>query len=231
MDAFFTRAFERLSPDEREAYHRTVFMHMDTPHAAGLRREYYRTRLRRMGENVSIGRGVTLVNPQHIALGDDVVIDDHCTLVARSERGITLADGVSLKHRVYLDTEGAEGYIEIGPRVYVGTGCCLHGHQGLEIGEDALLAQNITITPYSHRFDDPAQTIISQGGHTRRITIGRDAYLGMGVIVLWSADIGEGAVVGSGAVVVKPVAPRSVIAGVPARVIRTRGEHGERRDT
>ena len=60
----------------------------------------------------------------------------NCTLVATSEKGILLDEGARLKHGVYLDTENAStGYITIGKRVYVGTGCCLHGHNGLEIGD------------------------------------------------------------------------------------------------
>ena len=223
MSTLFTNAYNDLTPADRETYHRTVFMQMDTDEAMRLREAYYRDVVRHMGANVRIGCGVKLVNPEHISIGDGVSIDDHCTLVARSERGITLGDGVRLMYGVYLDTERPDGYIEIGARVYLGTGCCLHGHQGLEIGEDSLLAQNITITPYSHRFEDPAQPIIKQGGNTRRIRIGRDCYLGMGVCVLWSADIGEGSVIGSGSVVVRPVEPFSVAIGVPARVIRRRG--------
>ena len=173
---------------------------------------------------MKIGCGVKIVNPQYVSLGDNVSIDDQCALVARSDRGISLQESVCLKCGVYLDTEGANGYIEVGARAYLGTGCCLHGHQGLEIGEDTLLAQNVTITPFSHTFEDPAHPIIRQGGHCRRISIGRDCYLGMCVCVLYSADIGEGAVIGAGSVVVKPVLPFSVAVGVPARVIRKRGE-------
>ena len=223
MTDFFTEAFRALSPAEREAYHRAVFLQMDTVYAATVRQKYYAGQLRHLGANVQIGCGVKFVNPQHISLGDNVRIEDHCTLIARSERGITLGDAVHLKYGVYLDTEGESGYIEIAPRVYLGTGCCLYGHQGLEIGEDALFAQNVTITPYSHRFEDPTLPIIKQGGHMRKVTIGRDCYLGMCVCVLYSADIGEGAVLGSGSVVVKTIPPYSVAVGVPARVIRQRG--------
>ena len=222
---FFTEAFERMPPGERENYHRAVFMNMEGDYAAAQRVEYYRGLLRHMGQNVSIGCGVRIVNPQYIALGDYVQIHDRCTLIAVTEKGITLDDGARLKHGVYLDTEGdKEGYIRIGKAVYVGTGSCLHGHKGLEIGDNALLAQHVTITPASHKFDDPERIIYRQGCHVRRVTIGRDCYLGMHVCVLWSADIGEGAVVGAGSVVVKSVPPYAVAVGVPARVIRKRGE-------
>jgi len=222
MAPFFTDAFKALSPEEQEAYHRTVFMQMDTPFAMEWRARHYAGLLKRMGSGVRIGAGVKFVNPEWISLGDNVNIDDGCTLIARSNRGISLGDSACLKHGVYLDTETADGYIEVGARAYLGTGCCLHGHQGLEIGEDTLLAQNVTITPFSHKFDDPAVPIIQQGGYMRKIAIGRDCYLGMGVCVLYSADIGDGAVIGAGAVVVKPVPPFSVAIGVPARIIRKR---------
>lgn len=223
MSSKFTEAFENLAQDEKEAFYRTVFMHMDTEAAAKLRQEYYAGRLRHMGENVKIGCGVKILNPQYVSLGDNVCLDDHCTLMARSEGGITIQEGARLKYGVYLDTESAEGYIEIGKRVYIGTGCCLHGHKGLEIGDDSLLAQNITITPYSHKFEDPSKIIYSQGGFSKKVIIGRDCYLGMSVSVVYSADIGEGSVIGAASVVVKSIPPYSVAVGVPAKVIRKRG--------
>jgi galactoside O-acetyltransferase len=223
MTAFFTDAFNDLPPEELEAYHHTVFMQMDTPKATTLRRQYYAGLLRHMGKDVRIGCGVKFVNPQSISLADNVCIEDNCVLIARSERGISLGDTAQLKYGVYLDTETDEGYIEVGPHAYIGTGCCLHGHHGLEIGDYTLFAQNITITPFSHKFDDPKVPIIEQGGHCPKVTIGRDCYLGMCVCVLYSADIGEGSVIGAGAVVVKPVPPFSVAVGVPAKVIRQRG--------
>lgn len=225
MDQFFTDAFNKLPSEESEAFYRTVFMNMDTEYAGELRVKYYSSRLKFMGKNVRIGAGVTLFNPQNISLGDNVSIADHCTLMARSEKGITLEDDARLMYGVYLDTETHDvGYIHIGKRVYIGTGCCLHGHMGLEIGDDSLLAQNITITPYSHKFDDPEKTIYSQGGNSRKMIIGRDCYLGKNVSVIYSADVMEGSIVGAGSVVVKTIPPFSVAVGNPAHVIHARGE-------
>jgi len=223
-DGFFTTAFADLGPDEREAFYRSVFMSMDTPNAADLRAEYYRSRMRHMGENARIGCGVRIVNPQFISLGDNVCIGDGCVLIASSERGITLADETCLCCGVYLDGCGEEGYIETGRGAYIGTRCTFHGHMGLEIGENTLMAQNITITPYSHLFEDPDKLIRDQGGHCRKVTIGRDCYIGKSVSIIYSADIGDGSVVGAGSLVVKSIPPYSVAFGHPARVIRKRGE-------
>lgn len=100
---------------------------------------------------------------------------------------------------MYLDTETKDtGYITVENDVYIGTGTTLFGHTGLEIGEHSLLAQNITLTPYSHKFEDPSSFIIEQGGHSRKGAIGKDVYIGMGVCVMHSGDIGAGSVVGAG---------------------------------
>lgn len=222
MDNYFTKAFEN-HPD-KESLYKTLIMLDDSEYSEKVRIEYYRARLKHMGENVRIGAGVKLENPQYISLGNNVQIGDGSTLIARGEGGIELSDGVRIQERVYLDTERPEGYIRVGKSVYIGTGTTLFGHMGLEIGDHSLLAQNITITPYSHIFEDPDRNIIEQGGHSRKVTIGRDCYLGMEVCVVYSADIGDGSVVGSGSVVVKSLPPMSVAVGNPARIIRRRGE-------
>ena len=145
------------------------------------------------------------------------------TLIARGEGGITIQSGAYLCERVYLDTEDEDdGYIVVGERVYLGTGTTMFGHKGLEIGDDTLIAQNVTLTPYSHIFDDPTHNIFGQGGHSRKVTIGRDCYIGMRVAILYSGDIGEGSIVGAGSVVVKPIPPYSLAVGCPAKVIKKR---------
>jgi len=219
----FTELYNNLNNDELEDYHKSVFMNMEGEAADKARVVYYKQTLRSMGENVKIGRYVKIINPQNVSIGNNVTISDGCTLVAVSETGIVLDDHVTLKDRVYLDTEGADGYIKLGKAVYIGTGSTLHGHQGLEIMDDCLLAQNITITPYSHKFDDCEQKIITQGGHTRKVTIEKDSYIGMGCCVLYGADIHEGSVIGSGSVVVHSIPSYSVAVGVPAKVIKKRG--------
>ena len=201
----------------------TLIMNDNSRYSHLNRCEYYSNKLKKAGKGLKIGKGVKIVNPEYIEIGDNVTISDDVTIICRGKGGIKIDDNVTLCERVYLDTERAEdGYIHIGKNVYIGTCTTLFGHVGLEIGDHSLLAQNITITPYSHIFDDPDQIIAVQDGHTRRVTIGRDCYIGMGVCVMYSADVGEGSVVGAGSVVVKPIPPYSVAVGNPAKVIKKR---------
>lgn len=223
MDQFFTKAFASMSDADKESFYKTVIMQDHGEYAGKLRQEYYAGVLKHMGSNVTIGANVKIVNPQYVSLGDNVKLSDDVTIIARGEGGVTLADGVRLCERVYLDTESAEtGYITIGKNVYLGTGTTMFGHKGLEIGDDCLIAQNVTLTPYSHIFDDPNRIIYAQGGHSKKVVIGRDVYVGMRVAIMYSGDIGEGSIVGAGSTVVKPIPPYSVAVGCPAKVIKER---------
>ncbi|MBR3691978.1 MAG: acyltransferase [Clostridia bacterium] len=222
-DLLFTKAYEGMDAEARESFYRTVFMNDPSPYAAEVRLAYYKSVLKFMGEGVRIGCNVKIVNPQWVSLGDNVRLSDDVTIIARGPEGVTLEEGVALQERVYLDTERPEGgYIRIGHHAYIGTGTTLFGHKGLEIGDHTLLAQNITITPYSHKFPDPEKDIITQGGNCKKVTIGRDVYIGMGCNVMYSGDIGDGSVIGCGSVVVKPIPPYSVAVGTPAKVIKKR---------
>ncbi|MBO5285481.1 MAG: acyltransferase [Clostridia bacterium] len=226
MDNFFSNAFKSLTIDQNESFCRTVIMADPSDYAMALRLEYYKTKFKSMGKNVKIGANVKIVNPQFITVGDNVNISDFVTLIARGEGGIVIGNDVNLNDRVYIDTESSDtGYVTIGDSAYIGTGTTLFGHVGLEIGDHVLMAQNITITPYSHIFDDPTRDIITQGGHTKKVVIGRDAYLGMGVCVMYSGSVGDGSVVGAHSTVVKPIPAYSVAVGTPAKVIKKRGSN------
>ena len=220
--SFFTEAFENMPAEARESFYKTVFLNDTSEYARQKRQEYYKTVLKHMGENVRIGAGVKIVNPELISVGDNVIIGDDTTIIARAGSEITIGNHVRLQQRVYLDTERKTGYIHIGNDVYIGTGTTLFGHVGLEIGDHVLMAQYITLTPYSHIYDDPDTTIIKQGGHCEKVTIGRDVYVGMGVCIMYSGNIGEGSVIGAGSTVVKPIPPYSVAVGSPAKVIKKR---------
>ena len=223
-DRLFTRFVEGLDQEGKELYYKSVVFSMEGEAAQQARVEFFRNTLKQVGRDVFIGKNVTIRGEGDVILEDGVFIDDNCTLTAHRGTEIVMREKSRLKHGVYLDTESKDrGYIHIGKEVYIGSGCCLHGHSGLEIGDHSLLAQNITITPFSHGFTDPNRTIYAQKGFTRKVTIGRDCYLGMHVCVVYTADIGEGSVVGAGSVVVKPLPPYSVAVGVPAKVIKKRG--------
>lgn len=121
---------------------------------------------------------------------------------------------------------GNNVYIANGKRVSFGTGCRINENVYIEaakIGNDVLIAPDVSLLSRKHKFDDLKTPIALQGYHKEKpVVIGNGAWLGRNVTVLSGLKIGEGAVVGAGAVVTKDVAPYAIMGGVPARFIRSR---------
>ena len=146
---FFEEKYKNMPAENREEFLKFLFMNDPTEYGHEVRKEYYAGKLKSMGENVKIGTGVKIINPEYVSIGDNVTIYDDVTIIARGKGGVEIGSGSYICERVYLDTENVEtGYIKIGEMVYLGTGTTLFGHQGLEIGDNCLFAQNITLTPF-----------------------------------------------------------------------------------
>ena len=105
----------------------------------------------------------------------------------------------------------------IGKRVFINAGCQFQDQGGIEIGDDVLIGPQTIIATLNH---DPNPE--KRGGMIPKpVRIYDKVWLGARVTICPGVTIGEGAIVGAGAVVTKDVPPRTVVAGVPARIFRT----------
>jgi acetyltransferase-like isoleucine patch superfamily enzyme len=114
------------------------------------------------------------------------------------------------------------GRIRIQRHVFLGPYVVIYGHGGVEIGEDTLIAMHCCIVSSNHALAGRGRTTRHEPDIVLPTRIGRDVWLGAGVKVLGGVTIGDGCVVGAGAVVTHDLAPYSIAAGVPARVIGER---------
>ena len=112
----------------------------------------------------------------------------------------------------------AVGEVIIGDHTRIGLHNTVIGP--VTIGSHVNLAQGITITALNHNFEDRDQYIDSQGVSTTPVTIGDDIWIGANAVVLPGVSIGNHSVVAAGAVVTKDVPPHSLVAGVPAKIIK-----------
>lgn len=114
--------------------------------------------------------------------------------------------------------------ISIGKNVTINEGSTIVGFGGLKIGNDVLIGHRVSIITSTHEFSDPKRNIRSQGLVAKAIKIGNDVWIGAGSTILCGVEIGDGAIVGAGAVVTNDVASYSIVGGVPAVRIGTRGK-------
>lgn len=104
----------------------------------------------------------------------------------------------------------------LGADVFINAGCRFQDQGGIHIGDRALIGHNCVIATLNHNMDPARRANLLPAP----VRIGADAWLGSNVTVLPGVAIGEGAVVAAGAVVTHDVAPRTVVGGVPAKLIR-----------
>jgi acetyltransferase-like isoleucine patch superfamily enzyme len=95
-------------------------------------------------------------------------------------------------------------------------------HERIEIGDDVLIAQMVSILDHDHAFEvaDGALTVARTAYDTAPVVIGDNVWIGDKATILRGVTVGPNAVVAANAVVTRDVAPFTVVAGSPAVVIR-----------
>lgn len=112
----------------------------------------------------------------------------------------------------------AVGDVIIGDHTRIGLHNTIIGP--VTIGCHVNLAQGITVTALNHNFEDSDKRIDEQGVSTTPVIIEDDIWIGANAVILPGVTIGNHSVVAAGAVVTKNVPPHSLVAGVPAKIIK-----------
>jgi len=107
-------------------------------------------------------------------------------------------------------------FIRMGKNVFVNFGCSFMDRGGITIEDGALIGPNVNLITENHAMEPELRANV----YGRPIVIKSKAWLGAGAIVLPGVTIGENAIVGAGAVVTSDVPDNTVVAGVPAKVIK-----------
>lgn len=107
--------------------------------------------------------------------------------------------------------------ITLGERVFINAGCRFQDQGGIVIGDGSLIGHNVVLATLDHGLAPERRGDL----HPAPIVLGRDVWIGANATVLAGVTVGDGAVVAAGAVVTKDVPARVVVAGIPARVIRS----------
>jgi acetyltransferase-like isoleucine patch superfamily enzyme len=114
-----------------------------------------------------------------------------------------------------------DAVITIGDRCMLGKGIGIVGHERIEIGDDIWTGHYVYVTDQNHGYEDLDLPIGVQMWKNEPVSIGDGSWLGHGAVVLPGTRIGKHVVVAAGAIVAGIDVPdRSVVAGVPARVVR-----------
>lgn len=170
-------------------------------------------RFARFGKGSSITfPPAVLLAPERIALGEDTMIGPDATLSAGM---LTPLEGAT------------DVVITVGDRCMLGRGITIIAHERVEIGDDTIAGHSVYITDQNHGYEDLTTPIGRQMWRNAPVRIGPGCWLAHGSTILPGTTIGRHVVVAAGAVVTGHVPDYSVVAGVPARIIRRYfPEHG-----
>ncbi|MGV8853345.1 MAG: acyltransferase [Devosia sp.] len=114
------------------------------------------------------------------------------------------------------------GAVEFGAHTTVNSYAMISGK--VRCGDGVRIASHVTIVGFNHGFDDPGVPIHTQKHESLGIVIEDDVWIGASAVVLDGVTIGRGAVIAAGAVVSRDVPPLAIMGGVPARLVRYRGQ-------
>lgn len=107
--------------------------------------------------------------------------------------------------------------LELGKNTFVNSDCKIRCHERISIGEDCAISHDFTVM-------DSDVHYLNGDNHTKSVTIGNHVWIGTRVTVLSGVTVGDGAVIAAGSVVTKDVPESCLVAGSPAKVIKTQVE-------
>ncbi len=188
----------------------------------GVRALFYRLILHMEGL-AAIESGVRLSFANHIRLGNQAYLDQGVYLHA-CPNGIEIGSGSLIMRGCVLHVYNFRGIphsgISVGRDSLLGEYTVIRGQGGVTLGNRVYTSPMVQIMAVDHVFDDPKCSFVEQGITARGIIIEDDVWIGSGAIILDGTHIGQGAVIAAGAVVKDDVPAHTLVAGVPARVIR-----------
>lgn len=189
----------------------------------GLRGVFYRLILRMDGW-AAIENNVRLRFANHIRLGPGAYLDQGVYLHA-CPQGIVIGPGTIVMHGAVLHVYNFRGLphsgITVGRDCLIGEYTVIRGQGGVQIGDRVYTSPFTQLLAVNHIVDDPRRPFIEQGITAEGIVVEDDVWLGAGAIITDGVRVGKGAVVAAGAVVTSDVPPHTVVAGIPARPIKT----------
>lgn len=107
--------------------------------------------------------------------------------------------------------------ITVGTRVFINQGCHFMDMGGITIGDDVMIGPNVNLVSAGHPVDPSERR---NGIVTAPITIGKNVWIGAAATILQGVMIGDDAVIAAGAVVTRDVPSATMVAGVPAKVLK-----------
>jgi acetyltransferase-like isoleucine patch superfamily enzyme len=158
----------------------------------------------------ALGEGFRFMKPWNLRIqGPGIRVGRHVHVVTSRDRCVALSS--------WVHADGA-GRIDVGDHALLCPGVRIDSATSVQVGDGCMLAAGVYVTDADwHGLYDRTQVI----GATAPVVLGTDTWIGDGAIVCKGVHVGDRSVVGAGAVVTRDVPADTVVAGNPARPVKT----------
>lgn len=157
-------------------------------------------------DNIELGKSIYIGRGWKIEAAGKLIIGDYC----------------SLQDKGWISFANAAAKLQIGPSSYIGNHFLASVGGCVDIAEKVMISDRVFIGDVNHEFKDTSTPIIDQGMSTpQMVKIGRGSWIGVGSCILPGVTIGRNCVVAASSVVTQSVPDHSVVAGNPAKIIKS----------
>ncbi|MEO2082246.1 MAG: acyltransferase [Leeuwenhoekiella sp.] len=116
------------------------------------------------------------------------------------------------------------GEIYLGENSYISSFSVIGANESIFIGKNVMIADGVSIRDTDHNFENLDIPMINQGIVTAPIVIKDNVWIGYGAVITKGVTIESGAIIAANAVVTKDVPENAIVGGVPARILKYRGQ-------
>lgn len=187
-----------------------------------LRKMFYKKFVGKIGKGAVFGPGITFRCPGQIHIGDNFTADGNAVLDAKGNNSfIELGNSIFIGRNTIFSCASAG--IKLGNNVSLGPNCYIRASRGsVVLGSFITMGAGCIIISGNPGFKSLEIPMMNQDSEAKGITIGNDVWMGVGVRIIDGVKIGNGCIIGAGAVVTKDIPDFSIAVGVPAKIISNR---------
>jgi acetyltransferase-like isoleucine patch superfamily enzyme len=184
---------------------------------------------RKISPKVFISANCNIICRSKITLSGTINIDRGVFIDALSVRGIYFGDNVSIGKYTTIECTGSLRELGYGLTVGNNVGMGTHGFWGcaggIQIGNDTIFGNYVSLHAENHNFDDITIPIRKQGVNRKGIKIGNNCWIGAKVTILDGVSIEDGCIIAAGSVLKQGIyISNSIYGGVPAKFIKKRNK-------
>jgi len=178
------------------------------------------------GRFLFVGQGSKILGTNKLKVSRGVEIGRYSSIDCMSRCGLSIGRGSKIGDFCIIKVSGTladlGSKIQIGKNVGIGDFCHIGGSGGVIIGSESIFGAYVSVHPENHLFSNPNKLIREQGVERLPVSIGENCWIGAKSTFLAGSGVGNNCIVAAGSVLTKRFPDDVIVAGIPAKVLRTR---------